>query len=97
MNIETGRPNHIEDYLAQLHTGQWFGWSDSKNKVYANLIIHDDSKSKPTEQECTDGLATMQSDFDTAKTNAANKKASGKQKLLDLGLSEEEVKALIGV
>ena len=27
----------------------------------------------------------------------ATKKASGKQKLLDLGLSEEEVKALIGV
>ena len=26
-----------------------------------------------------------------------DKKASGKQKLLDLGLSEEEVKALIGV
>ena len=26
-----------------------------------------------------------------------NKKASGKQKLLDLGLTEEEVKALIGV
>ena len=91
------RPNHIEDYLVTLHTGQWFGWSDSKNKVYANLIIHDDSKSKPTEQECTDGLATMQSDYDTAETNAATKKASGKQKLLDLGLSEEEVKALIGV
>jgi|TARA_B110000263_G_C14828916_1_gene294357 hypothetical protein len=32
-----------------------------------------------------------------AATDAANKKASGKQKLLDLGLSEEEVKALIGV
>nr|BAR18324.1 hypothetical protein [uncultured Mediterranean phage uvMED] len=30
------------------------------------------------------------------KTNAATKKASGKQKLLDLGLTEEEVKALIG-
>jgi hypothetical protein len=43
-----GRPNHIEDYLVKLHTGQWFGWSDSKNKVYANLIIHDDSKSKPS-------------------------------------------------
>ena len=40
MNIETGKPDHIEDYLAQLHTGQWFGWSDSKNKIYANLIIH---------------------------------------------------------
>ena len=34
-----GRPNHIEDYLVLLHTGQWFGWSNSKNKVYANLII----------------------------------------------------------
>ena len=92
-----GRPNHIEDYLVTLHTGQWFGWSDAKNKVYANLIIHDASKTKPTEQECIDGLAQLQSDYDTAKTNAANKKASGKQKLLDLGLSEEEVKALIGV
>jgi tripartite-type tricarboxylate transporter receptor subunit TctC len=29
--------------------------------------------------------------------DAENKKASGKQKLLDLGLTEEEVKALIGV
>ena len=96
MNIN-GRPNHIEDYLVTLHTGQWFGWSDSKNKVYANLIIHDDSKTKPTEQECIDGLAQLQSNFDTEKTDAENKKASGKQKLLDLGLTEEEVKALIGV
>tara|TARA_R100000657_G_C4618499_1_gene69442 strand:- start:38 stop:364 length:327 start_codon:yes stop_codon:yes gene_type:complete len=64
MDFNTGRPNHIEDYLVELHTGQWFGWSDSKNKVYANLIIHDASKDKPTEQECTDGLAKMQSDFD---------------------------------
>jgi len=97
MNRQTGRPNHIEDYLVSLHTGQWFGWSDSKNKVYTNLIIHDDSKSKPSESDCTSGLATLQSDFDTAETNAKNKKASGKQKLLDLGLSEEEIKALIGV
>ena len=29
--------------------------------------------------------------------DAITKKASGKQKLLDLGLSEEEVKALIGI
>jgi len=32
-----------------------------------------------------------------AEQNAIDKKASGKQKLLDLGLTEEEVKALIGV
>jgi len=91
-----GRPNHIEDYLVLLHTGQWFGWSNSKNKVYANLIIYDDSKTKPTEQECIDGLAQLQSDFDTAQTNAETKKASGKQKLKDLGLDDDEIKALMG-
>jgi len=97
MNINTGKPDHIEDYLASLHKGQWFGWSDSKNKVYANLIIYDDTKSKPTEQECIDGLAQLQSDYDTAQTEAINKKASGKQKLKDLGLDDAEIKALIGV
>ncbi len=30
------------------------------------------------------------------ETDAINKKASGKQKLLDLGLDEAEIKALIG-
>jgi len=92
-----GRPNHIEDYLVQLHSGQWFGWSDAKNKIYANLVIHDDSKTKPTEQECTDGLAQLQSDFDTAQTNKETKKTSGKQKLKDLGLDDDEIQALIGV
>jgi len=91
------KPTHIEDYLAQLHTGQWFGWSDSKNKVYANLIIHDDSKIQPTEQECTDGLATLQSDFDTKQTNNENNKTSGKAKLkTGEALSDAEVEALFG-
>jgi len=34
---------------------------------------------------------------ENAKQDAINKKASGKQKLLDLGLTEAEVKALIGI
>ena len=97
MDRSTGRPNHIEDYLVQLHIGQWFGWSDNKNKIYANLIILDDTKSKPSESDCTSGLATLQSNFDTAQTNKTNKKTSGKQKLKDLGLDDEEIQALIGV
>ena len=91
-----GRPNHIEDYLAQLHTGQWFGWSDRKNKVYANLIIHDDSKDKPSESDCTNGLAQLQSDYDDAQSKNTDDKASGKQKLKDLGLNDDEIKALMG-
>jgi len=96
MDIQ-GRPNHIEDYLAQLHQGQWFGWSDSKNKVYDNLIILDDTKDKPTEQDCIDGLEQLQTDFDNNKSNKENKKASGKQKLKDLGLDDDEIQALLGV
>ena len=96
MNIETGKPDHIEDYLVALHKGQWFGWSDSKNKVYANLIIHDDTKSKPSESDCTAGLKTLQDNFDTTETAAANKKASGKAKLKELGLDDDEIKALTG-
>ena len=63
MNLETGRADHIEDYLVTVRTGQWFGWSDSKNKVYANLIVLDGG-SKPTESDCTTGLAALQTAWD---------------------------------
>ena len=53
----------LEDYLIGLHNGQWFGWSDSKNKVYANLIIHS-SDTKPIEQECIDGVIALQAEYD---------------------------------
>ena len=90
------RPTHIEDYLVTVRKGQWFGWSDSKNKVYANLIVHD-SGSKPTEQECTDGLAQLQADYDQAIIDRKNKKASAKQKLQDLGLTVDEIKEAFGI
>ena len=57
------RPSHIEDYLVTVRTGQWFGWSDSKNKVYANLVVHDGG-SKPSESDCTNGLKTLQDAWD---------------------------------
>jgi hypothetical protein len=89
--------------LAQIHNGQWFGWrkeDDNGNIIpndqrmtYENIIVLDDSITKPTKAEVDAKIAELKQ----AETNAETKKASGKQKLLDLGLSEEEVKALIGV
>ena len=96
MDILTGRPNHIEDFLVKVRTGQWFGWSDSTNKIYANLIVHDGG-SKPTEQECTDGLLQMQTDFDNAKTKRDTDKANANKKLKDLGLTDDEIKAIKGI
>jgi hypothetical protein len=42
-------------------------------------------------------IPTVEAEIEQEKQDSINKKASGKQKLLDLGLTEEEVKALIGV
>ena len=58
-----GRADHIEDYLVTVRTGQWFGWSDPLNKIYANLIVHDGG-SKPTEADCTNGLKALQDSWD---------------------------------
>ena len=96
MDRTTGRPDHIEDYLVTVRTGQWFGWSDSKNKVYENLIMHK-GDTPPTEQECTDGLSQMQTDFDDAKTKKETDKANANQKLKDLGLTDDEIKAIKGI
>ena len=68
-----GRADHIADYLVTVRTGQWFGWSDSKNRIYANLIVHDGG-SKPTEKECTDGLATMQAAWDLENDSYRSKR-----------------------
>ena len=73
MNFRTGRPDHIEDYLITVRTGQWFGWSDSKNKIYANLIVHDGG-SKPTESDCTTGLAALQSAWDLENDSYRSKR-----------------------
>ena len=63
MDFVTGRPNHIEDYLVGVRAGQWFGWSDHTNKIYANLVVYDGG-SKPSESDCTSGLAAMQAAWD---------------------------------
>ena len=57
------RPTHIEDYLCTVREGQWFGFSNPDNKIYANLIVHDGG-SKPTESDCTTGLAALQTAWD---------------------------------
>ena len=68
-----GRADHIDDYLVTVRTGQWFGFSDPDNKIYANLIVHDGS-TKPTEKECTDGLAALQAAWDLENDSYKSKR-----------------------
>jgi len=63
MDKFTGRPNHLEDYLVTVREGCWYTWSDYKNRTYSTFVVTDGG-SKPTEKECTDGLAAMQAAWD---------------------------------
>jgi hypothetical protein len=68
-----GKPNHIEAYLITVRDGQWFGWSDENNKIYANLIVHDGG-SKPTEADCTNGLKALQDAWDLENDSYKSKR-----------------------
>ena len=73
MRFPDGRPDQIEDYLIRVRTGQWFTWSDPSNKIYANLIVLDGG-SKPTESDCTAGLAALQAAWDLENDSYKSKR-----------------------
>ena len=83
--------------LAQMHNGQWYGWkkdyTGTERMSYENIEVLDNSITKPTKAEVDAKIQELKD----AEQDAINKKASAKQKLIDLGLTTEEVKALIGV
>ena len=76
------RPTHIENYLITVRTGQWFGWSDSKNKVYANLVVHDGG-AKPSEADCTNGLKALQDAWDLENDSYKSKRRAEYPKLAE--------------
>ena len=74
MDIKTGRPNHINDALAQLHRNIWYKYT-SKDQVYANLIltekigiggelINNPVTELPSEETVNAKLKELQDDFD---------------------------------
>ena len=80
----------------------WYGWKthdDNGNKIpnsermqYQHIKIIKDGATMPTEAEVNAKIQELKD----AEANAETKKASGKQKLKDLGLDDAEIKALIG-
>ena len=95
--------DYLQTALSSFNGGNWWGWKthdDNGNKIpndqrmcYECIKIIKDGATMPTEAEVDAKIQELKD----AEANAETKKASGKQKLLDLGLTEEEVKALIGV
>jgi len=82
--------------LAKMHKGQWFGWkkdwTGSDRQSYENIIVHDSSITKPTEDEVNAKIEELKQ----AETKQTTDETSGKTKLKNLGLTDDEIKALIG-
>ena len=95
--------DYLQRALQTFNNGNWYGWKkedDNGNKIpnedrmqYQHIKIIKDGATMPTEAEVNAKIQELKD----AEADKETKKASGKQKLLDLGLTEEEVKALIGV
>ena len=89
------KPEHIEDVLVHLHSGQWFGWNN-KEKVYANLVIHGDQE-KPTEEWLNAELTRQQEAWDAEQASKQAKLDAVNSKLEALGLTTEEVQEAFGL
>ena len=95
--------DYLQLALTTFNGGMWYGWK--KTDSDGNKIPNDQRMCYECIEVIKDG-ATIPSEADVnakiqelkdAEADVVTKKASGKQKLLDLGLSEEEVKAMIGI
>ena len=94
------------DYLQEaLHTfngGDWYGWKthdDDGNKIpndqrmtYANIKIIKEGATMPSEADVNAKIQEIKD----AEQAVIDKRASGKQKLKDLGLDDDEINALMG-
>jgi len=93
---------YFQDALQTFNGGDWYGWKkiDSDgNKIpndqrmtYANIEVIKEGATIPSEADVNVKIQELKD----AETAVETKKASGKQKLKDLGLDDEEIKALIG-
>jgi len=95
--------DYFQEALQTFNSGNWYGWKthdDNGNKIpnsermqYQYIKIIKDGATMPTEAEVNAKIQELKD----AEANKETKKASGKQKLKDLGLDDDEIQALIGV
>jgi len=73
--------------------------SDAKLSISGNdldTIVWENGTTPISKSDIEAKLTQAQNELDAEAQAAINKKASGKQKLKDLGLDDDEIKALMG-
>ena len=84
----------------------WWNWKkvdDDGNKIpgnqrmtYANIILQDETATMPSEVDVNNKISSMGQDEIDRINKKDTDQASGKAKLKDLGLNDDEIKALTG-
>ena len=95
--------DYLQLALQTFNGSNWYGWKkedDNGNKIpnsermqYQYIKIIKDGATMPSEDDVNAKIQELKD----ADADKETKKASGKQKLKDLGLDDAEIKALIGV
>jgi hypothetical protein len=95
--------DYFQEALQTFNGGNWYNWKkidDNGNKIpndqrmtYTNIKIIKEGATIPSEEDVNAKIQEIKDN----DASVVTKKESGKQKLLDLGLTEDEVKALIGI
>jgi len=90
--------DYLQKALSYFNTDkhQWYGFrkdfTGTERMSYENLILNDNTATMPTEADVNAKIQELKD----AEQAAIDKKASGKQKLKDLGLDDDEINALMG-
>tara|TARA_R100001015_G_C4572041_1_gene129954 strand:+ start:599 stop:904 length:306 start_codon:yes stop_codon:yes gene_type:complete len=92
----------LQRALHELNNGAWYSWKktnddgsiipNSERMQYKYLVKIIDSATMPTENQLNAKIQELKD----AETDKENNKASGKTKLKNLGLNDDEIKALMG-
>ena len=94
--------DYFQEALHTFNGGNWYSWKkvdsdgnkipNNQRMTYANIEVVKDGATIPSEAEVNAKIQELKD----AEQAAIDKKASGKQKLKDLGLDDAEIKALTG-
>ena len=91
--------DYLQEALAKFNTdkSQWYGWkkdfTGDKRMAYENIILNDKTATMPSEADVNAKIQELK-DADTAK---ADNKISAITKLKKLGLTDDELSALLWV
>ena len=97
----------LQDALQTFNGGNWYGWrthDDNGNKIpndqrmcWEHTIVIKEGAIKPTKQELEDRIEQLKIEDEQRIIQEKARKESAIAKLKALGLTEEEVNAIIGL